>query len=247
MVVRAARWERRRMWLHDELQRDAPPRAPAPTVALPRMTSLTPATVLALQRTAGNQAVARTLARAQAEPGEATPDASFLDTCTQYFADNPMSLVRLMLEFTRPWEGVGLFTGAMADVISAEQDLLSVPGNNLAEASPAEFGYAGLVGATIMLRSGLNLAGNAVGHLETVPNMAVDAGLVATIGSLASGVGAPMAVPAAGATLDAGAVSEALGAIRLALNTGTGLLDVVVELEAGAGILIFPDEADDWW
>src|SRR4051812_18607917 len=102
MVVRAARWERRRMWLHDELRRDEP-RAPAPSVTLPRAASLSPATVLALQRTAGNQAVARTLARSQAEPDDAAADASFVDTCTQYFADNPMSFVRLMLEFTRPW------------------------------------------------------------------------------------------------------------------------------------------------
>ena len=235
-----------RQWL-EETPRDERP-APLAMPALPRMAGLNPAAVLALQGSAGNQAVARMLARTTAtEP--AAPDTTFLDSCAQYFADNPMSFVRLVLEFTRPWEGVGLFGGAFADIIAAGQDMLAVPHGNFAqfEFSPAKLGYAGLVELTIGMRSILNLAGNVVGHLEMVPNMAVDAGLMAIIAELASGVGAPMAIPTAGATIDAGAISFALGAIKLALTTGTGLCDIAVSLEAGAGVLMFPDEADAWW
>jgi hypothetical protein len=231
-------------------QRDERP-ALAPEPAPPRPVPLTPAAILQLQRSAGNRAVAGVLARqapAGAPEAEA-PDPALIAFCKAVWPDDLASQVRLVLEPTRLVPAVGLVGGGVADLIGAGQDLLSVPVGDIlrSELNAGKLAYGGLVGASIALRSVVNIANNAVGHLEMAPNVAVALGLSATIAEAASGVGAPAAVVTGAATGVPIALSEALGFIKIALSTGTAGLDLIVALEAAGGVLLFPDDADEWW
>ena len=219
----------------------APPLRPAP---------LTPAAILQLQRTAGNRAVAGVLARqAPAAANAEAPDPAIISWAKAAWPDDLASQVRLVLEPTRLVPFVGLAGGAVADLIGAGQDVLSIPVGDIlrSELNAGKLTYGGFVGATVALRSVVNMANNGVGHLLMFPNVAVALGLSSAIGEAATGVGAPLAVATAAATAVPVAVAEALTFVKIALNAGTTGLDLIVALEALAGSLLFPDDAEEWF
>jgi hypothetical protein len=226
-------------------ERPAPAAEPAPTRPAP----LTPAAILQLQRTAGNHAVARILARQEAAPDAAAPDPAVIAFCKAVWPDDLSSQVRLVLEPTRLIPLVGLAGGGVADLIGAGQDLLSVPVGDIlrGEIDAGKLTYGGFVGACVALRSTVNLANNAVGHLEMAPNVVVALGLTKTIADAATLVGAPLAVVDLAATAVPAGISEACGFIKIALTAGTTGLDLLVALEAAMGVLLFPDDAEEWW
>jgi hypothetical protein len=220
---------------------------PAPEPAPPRPAPLSPAAILQLQRTAGNRAVAGVLARRPA-PAEA-PDPWIIEFARTLWPDDLASQVRLVLEPTRLFPVVGLVGGGVADLIGAGQDLLAIPVGDIlrSELNAGKLTYGGLVGATVALRSAINIANNGVGHLLTFPQAAVELGLSSAIGEAATGVGAPLALATLAATGAPIAVAEALSFIKIALNAGTTGLDLIVSLEAAAGALMFPDDAEEWF
>ncbi len=238
-------------------------RAPDTPQPSPRPPS-SPAAILALQRSAGNHAVSRALARARAdEPaapatagsGAADPGwvestcATTLEFLDKLWQDDPLSVVRLGLEGGRLIPAAGLVSGLASDVIGFGQDVCSVPhGVDLAtgEIHVGELAFAGLVDATIALRSVSNAAGNAIGHLISFPQFAMWLGITATAGESASGVAAPAAPLTGGATVGAGAVNVVTGFDKAMLTFITGFVDLVVPLEAAAGQLMFPDKQQQW-
>ena len=222
--------------------------APAAPAQAPRPAPLTPAAILQLQRTAGNRAVAGILARQEAAPEAAAPDPAVIAFCMAVWPDDLSSQVRLVLEPTRLFPGLGLAGGGVADLIGAGQDLLSVPVGDIlrSELDPGKLAMGGFVGATIALRSAVNIANNAVGHFEMAPNIAVGLGLSKAIGEAATVVGAPVALATLAATGAPVAISEACGFIKIALTTALTGLDLLVALEAGAGVLMFDDD-EEWW
>ena len=114
------------------------------------------------------------------------------------------------------------------------------------ELDPGKLAAGGFVGATIALRSAVNIANNAVGHFEMAPNVAVGLGLSKAIGEAATVVGAPVALATLAATGVPAAISEACGFIKIALSTAVTGLDLFIALAAGAGVLLF-DNDEEWW
>ena len=248
----------------EDLPERRAPETPQPTRPQPS----SPAAILALQRSAGNQAVARALARTRAsEPvaratggpdaaaGAADPGwvesagAETLQFLENLWQDDPLSAVRLALEGGRLVPVAGLFTGLAADVIGFGQDICTVPhGVDFAtgKVHVGELAFAGLVDVTIAMRSVTNAAGNAIGHLISFPQFAAWLGITATAGETASGVGAPAAPLTAGATVGAGAVNVVTGFDKAMLTFITGFVDLMVPLEAAAGQLMFPDKQQQW-
>jgi hypothetical protein len=224
---------------------------PAPVVPAPvaRPAPLTPAAILQLQRTAGNRGVAGVLARQTPPAPEEAPDPSIIEFARTVWPDDLASQVRLVLEPTRLFPVAGLVGGGIADLIGAGQDLLAIPVGDIlrSELNAGKLTYGGFVGATIALRSAVNMANNGVGHLLMFPNAAVELGLSSAIAEAATGVGAPLALATLAATGAPVAVAEALSFIKIALNAGTTGLDLVVALEAAAGSLMFPDDAEEWF
>ena len=222
--------------------------APAPTPAAQGVTApplLSAATLLQLQRSAGNHAVSGILAR-QAPPGGAAPataPAGAASVVTTFLSDlwakDPASAVRLGLEGLRIIPGIGLPAGLVADVIGAGQDLSAIPTGNLA--------LTGVVGVTVALRSATNIAGNGLGQFMTVTQL-IEAFTVGLMGAqTGSGAGAPAAVAEIPFLAFLVALNEALTGAKLTLTTCTGMLDFAVFLEAAASTLIGPPADSAEW
>src|SRR3954469_22199609 len=104
------------------------PRAPAAPRSAPPVPGST-AALLALQRSAGNQAVARMLAREPAamDAPAATPDTGLIPALEAFWPHTAWSEGRLALDLLRPIPALGLVTGVVADVMGAWDDLSAVP------------------------------------------------------------------------------------------------------------------------
>ena len=219
---------------------EAAPASPAPRAAATAPPALSPAALLRLQRTAGNQAVAAMIAR-QAPSGvpeglAPAPAPPAGEVITKFLADlwanDPASAVRLGLEVIRVFPAIGLPAGALADVIAAGQDLTSIPTGNLA--------LTGVVGLTVGLRSLTNLAGNGIGQLLAISQLIT----AFTAGYMGVELTSVVASPAALAKLPFLAfmvlLNEDLTGLKLSLTLATGGLDFFISLEAAAGVVLGP-------
>jgi hypothetical protein len=198
-----------------------------------------PAAILALQRGAGNQAVARLLAREPAAAAAPVPDTGVVPMLQAFWPDTAWSQGRLALDLLRPIPGLGLLTGLTADVMGAWDDFSAVP---TGDPVLAALNY-GLIG----FRSGLNLAVNgAQGLLAVSQTLQLKNTLEAGV-DLLSGIGAPkVVIDGAQGVLDFLAGS-ALSLFIEATDGGLLAIDGLIALDAGIWAAIGPVADRDKW
>lgn len=131
---------------------------------------------------------------------------------------------RTVLEVMRFIPGWGGVAGMASDVAGAYSDLTSVPQNETGE----------LVSDLVLTRSVITVANGALGHLLYV-NQLVQDGLAGSI------VGAEFTPFTAG-------VNETLSMVKIFLDVGTGMVDILVEAGAlyGRDHATSPAEAEQW-
>jgi hypothetical protein len=117
------------------------------------------------------------------------------------------NITRTGLEVTRVIPALGLSTGLAADGITAYNDIKTLKGID-APWTKGLIGIRGVVGA----------ANGVVGHLGYLNELFDDV-------AVASGVGAPLAVPGA-------AIRETIGAVKLGIDSGQTFLDLLLMTDA---------------
>ena len=211
-------------------------------------TDFSPARVLALQRTAGNHAVAAMLARrpaaapaatdARADPG-AESDPVLIRFLEGLWQDDPVGMVRLGLEAVRPVPVLGLLTGLAADVLEGGQDFFAIPTGNAFLGS--------VTGVTVVARSLTNTANNGLGGLASCVQMIELFIGGATLAEGLSGLGLPATLVSGPLALTAAGLSEVITGAKIQTATLTFMLDFLVSLEAAAGAVLGPVEDSAGW
>jgi hypothetical protein len=218
-----------------------PQKAPH-TPAAPRSAPPLPAsaaTILALQRGAGNQAVARLLAREPAATDAPAPDSGLIPALQAFWPDTAWSQGRLALDLLRPIPALGLVTGLAADVMGAMDDFAAIP-----KGDPVlKYLNYGLIG----FRSALNVVVNGAQGLLTISQTLQLMNLIKGGGEFLTGVGAPAAVVDAVEGIADFLAGESLSVFIEATDGVLFALDGLIMFDAGIWSQIGPvDDRDDW-
>jgi hypothetical protein len=240
----------------------APPQAGALAHPAPALASLAMADVAtrarlatAIQRSAGNQALARALLRepvaeapvaATADPAGAA-DKGLVPMLEAFWPDDAWTAGRLAMDLMRPIPALGFVTGVAADVMAAWDDMADVP--------TREPVVHALTETLIVFRSGLNIVSNGAESLLelgqiaqwVLGTMTVSEG----VGTITVPVVGPVTVPAAIVsglgTLGTLAVNQGIGAVVAGTSGTLAAIDVLITLDAGIWAAIGPeDDRDDW-
>ena len=152
-------------------------------------------------------------------PRTADPDVDWAEVASILIP--PGRTVLEVMRFIPGWGGVA---GMASDVAGAYSDLTSIPQNETGE----------LVSNLVLTRSVITVANGALGHLLYV-NQLVQDGLAGSI------VGAEFTPFTAG-------INEALSTVKIFLDVGNGMVDILVEAGAlyGRDHATSKEEADQW-
>lgn len=229
---------------------DALARVPGPLSSLATADAATRARlVLAMQRSAGNQSVARALLREPVAnaPAPAPADTGAAAMLDAFWPEDAWTGARLTAEMLRIVPGLGFVSGVAADVMTAWDDMAAVPTGD-----PVLFA---LTEGLLVFRSGLNIVTNGAQSLLELGQTAQWAlGLVTVsegVGTISVPVVGPVTVPSMivsglGA-LGALAVNEGIGAILAGTSGTLAAIDFVIMLDAGIWATIGPIQDRDAW